>query len=145
METSKIDRLLLDTHKTCIIVCDMAFEKSKGTYTTVKLEIEGKPEMVDQVMTLLSLKFSLVINFHGGLGYATFTKQKILKEPVDIDIIHFRVCYIEICEDNGIVLDGAIRHVTLSPKTLTSSKSWIRRLKVDRDYDSGDDSVDEPD
>ncbi len=127
-----------DSYKTCTIVCIMSFEKSKGT-EILKLEIEGKPEIVDQVVRLLSLNFSLRINFHGGVGYARFTMKKTLA-LIDMNIIHFRVFAIEKIKNNGITLDGAIIHLTLKPRTLTSSRSCIRLLKVDSDYESDDDS-----
>ena len=79
--------------KTCTIVCNMVFEKSQGT-SIVQLEMEGPRQIVDQVMELLSLTFSLRINFHGGVGYANFTQQKN-KTPENINIIHFRVFDIE--------------------------------------------------
>ncbi len=56
-----------------------------------------------------------------------------------------RVLDFEKIKKKGLVLDGAIIHVTLSPSNLTSSSSWVRRLKVDPDYDSDEDSVDESD
>ena len=160
METPKIDLFtrVNGITKTCTIVCDMDFENSKdpekgggiydtvyqGNCSTVNLEIEGPQQIVDQVMSLLSLKFSLRINFHGGVGYAKFTEEKTLT-PEYIHIIHFRVFGIEKIKKNGIVLAGAIIHFTLSPNCLTSSRSWVRRLKVDSDYDSDEDSFDESD
>ena len=153
METPKIDWFtrLNGIPMTCTIVCDMVFEKSNHS-SIVKLEIEGKPEIVDQVMKLLYLTFSLRINFHGGVGYARFTEEKTLT-PENINIIHFRVFDIEKIrvldfekiKKRGIVLDGSIIHVTLSPRTLSSSSRWVRRLKVDSDYDSDEDSNDDLD
>ncbi len=153
METPKIDLFtrVNGITKTCTIVCDMDFENSKdpekgggiydtvyqGNCSTVNLEIEGPQQIVDQVMSLLSLKFSLRINFHGGVGYARFTQQKTLT-PKNINIIHFRVSDIKIIENNGIVLDGAILHLTISPRILTSVRSWVRKLYVDSNYDTDD-------
>ncbi len=154
METPKIDWFTRENGipKTCTIICDMVFEKTNLS-SIVKLEIEGERQIVDQVMDLLSIKFSLRINFHGGVGYAKFTEEKN-ETPENINIIHFRVFGIpkfirvldfEKIKKKGIVLDGAILHVTLSPRNLTSSSSWVRRLKFDPDYDSAEDSVDESD
>ena len=132
--------------KKCTIVCLMVLEKSTGKLTEgnklVKLEIEGKPQIVDQVVILLSLKFSVRINFHGGVGYASFTQETTLT-PSDINVIHFRVFDIGKIKNNRIVLDGAIIHITLSPRILTSSRSWVHRLKVDLDYNSDEDSNDD--
>ena len=120
----------------------MYFQKS-NSYTTVKLEIEGKPKLVDKVNELLSLKFGIKINFHGGFGHANFQHTMQFRTR-DLDIINFRMIDIKIGEnnDNEIVLTGAIKHVTLSRKTLTSFSSWIGREKVDS-ADSEEDSADE--
>ena len=127
--------------KKCTIVCLMVFEKSTGN-KLVKLEIEGTPNIVDQVVILLSLKFSVRINFHGGVGYVNFT-QGTISTPNDIDIINFRVFTIGKIKNNGITLEGAILNLTLEPRSITSSSSWVHKLKVNIGYDSDKDSSDD--
>ena len=137
-----------ETHKTCSIVCDMLFENQRNC-DIVKLEIEGKPKIVNEVMDLIAVDFSLRINFHGGIGYAKFFEQKN-KTLDNINIIHFLVEDIDKIKNNGIRLDGAIIFVTLSRMNLTSSTSWVSSLEtmkreVNPTYDSCDESVDESD